>query len=140
LDETECRRLLATAAVGRISFTDGALPAIVPVPFALAEGLVLIPARQGSAMVAAMRRAVVAVEVDSFDATTETGWSVTVVGPSQVLGDPVRLMGLSGADLPERWTGPGRCLVAVHVGLLRGWRTRSQDHDSRHHDPAPSDW
>jgi hypothetical protein len=132
LDEVECRRLLATATVGRISFTDDALPAMVPVPFALAEGQVLIPAQDGDAMVAAVRGAVVAFGVDSFDPATETGWSVTVVGPSRVLGDPARLTALSRAGLPQHWTGPGRRLVAVQVGLLRGWRRKRDPADSYH--------
>ena len=124
LDEAECRRLLATATLGRISFTDGALPAIVPVPFALDERHVLVPAEHGSPMVAAVRGAVVAFGVDSFDPGTETGWSVTVVGPSRVLIDPHRLDVLRGAGLSGRWTAPGRCLITVQVGLLRGWRCR----------------
>lgn len=122
LDEAECRRLLATATVGRISFTYGALPAIVPVAFALLEGQVLVPAVDGSPMVGAVRGAIVAFGVDSFDPRTETGWGVTVVGPARVLRDLHRLMGLSRAGLPVVWTGPGRCVIAVQVGLIRGWR------------------
>lgn len=139
LDEAECRRLLVTATVGRISFTDGALPVIVPVPFAFHKGRVLVPAVEGSLMVGAIRGAVVAFGVDSFDPRTETGWSVTVVGPSRVLREPDRLGGLSGADLPGWWTGPGRCLIAVQVGRLRGWRWRT-DHDPTvlYHRPEPS--
>jgi hypothetical protein len=137
LDEAECRHLLATATVGRISFTDGALPAIAPVRFALNEGQVLIPTSDGSAMVGAVRGAVVAFGVDSFDPVTGTGWSVTVVGPSRVLRDPLRLGSLAGAGLPEGWTGPGRILIAVQVGLLRGWRTDGEDVRADD-DPEPS--
>jgi uncharacterized protein len=130
LDEAECRRLLATATIGRISFTDGALPAIVPVPFALHEGQVFIPAEPSSRMVAAVRGAVVAFGVDSFDPRTETGWSVTVVGPSRVVGDQHRLEVLRGAGLSGRWTAPDRRLITVQVGLLRGWRARERDQDA----------
>jgi hypothetical protein len=137
LDEAECRQLLATATVGRISFTDGALPALTPVRFALNAGQVLIPTRDGSAMVGAVRGAVVAFGVDSFDPVTETGWSVTVVGPSRVLRDPLRLAGLAGAGLPEGWTGPSRILIAVQVGLVRGWRTESAEVPSDN-EPQPS--
>jgi hypothetical protein len=140
LDEAECRRLLATATVGRISFTTGALPAIVPVPFALHEGQVLIPAALSSPMVDAVRGAVVAFGVDSFHPGTEAGWSVTVVGPSRVLGEPHRLVGLTGAGLPGHWTGPGRCLVAVHVGLLRGWCTGHLNPEVPHHTSEASAW
>jgi len=121
LEDAECRRLLATAAVGRLAYTDGALPAIVPVPFVLHEGHILLPIHGYSAVVAAVRGAVVALEVDDFDPVTETGWSVTVVGPSRVVDDPDEVGALRGRGLPDGWAGPGRCLVRVHVGLLRGW-------------------
>jgi uncharacterized protein len=121
LDDAECRRLLATVALGRLGFTDGALPAILPVPFAVYEGHVVIPAREGSPVVAAVRGAVVALEVDRFDHVTETGWSVTVVGPSRVVSDPEEVRTVRGRGLPDRWLGPGRCLIRVHVGLVRGW-------------------
>jgi hypothetical protein len=52
---------------------------------------------------------------------TETGWSVTVVGPSRVVSDPEEVKTLRGRGLPDRWLGPGRCLIRVHVGLVRGW-------------------
>jgi uncharacterized protein len=35
LDRDECLRLLATATIGRIVVTDGALPAAYPLPFLL---------------------------------------------------------------------------------------------------------
>jgi hypothetical protein len=137
-DEAECRRLLATASVGRISFTHGALPAIVPVAFALHQDHVLVPAARGSPMVSAVRGAVVAFGVDSFDPRTETGWSVTVVGPSRVLVDLDPLVGVAAADLPGGWTGPGRCLIVVQVGLLRGWSAGQRNQGARYRDPEPS--
>lgn len=130
LDEAECRRLLARATVGRISFTDGALPVVVPVPFALAEGQVLIPAQEGSRLAEALHGAVVAFEVDDFDAATETGWSVTVVGPSRTLRDPARLATGSAVPVPEHWTAPGCRLLAVQMGRLRGWRADGTDDDA----------
>jgi hypothetical protein len=139
LDDAECRRLLGTATVGRISFTEGALPAIAPVPFALHDEQVLIPARRDSPMVRAVTGAVVAFGVDSFDPRTETGWSVTVVGPSRLLGDPGALgAALSGASLPGPWTSPDRCLITVQVGLLRGWRAEQQTDGEPHRTPQPS--
>jgi len=140
LGEAECRRLLGTATAGRISFTDGALPAIVPVPFALHEGQVLIPAERGSSMVAAVRGAVVAFGVDSYDPGTETGWSVTVVGPSRVLGSSEQLVVGTGLDLPRTWGEPGRCLISVRVGLLRGWWSREGNRGVLYHAPAPTAW
>jgi hypothetical protein len=140
LDEAECRRLLGTASMGRISFTDHALPAIVPVPFALHEEQVLIPAEHASPMVAAVRGAVVAFGVDSYDSRTETGWSVAVIGPSRVLGDPGQFVAARGIDLPWRWAEPGRCLIAVRLGLLRGWLSGDRNRGVLYHPQVPSAW
>ena len=43
LDEAECRRLLGTASIGRIAFTEGAMPAIQPASYALRGEDVFIP-------------------------------------------------------------------------------------------------
>src|SRR5215212_11451785 len=88
LDEEECRTLLGTAVIGRIAFTDGALPAIQPVHFTLLAGHVYIPTRPGSKVAAATANSVVAFEADAFDAETRLGWSVTTVGPSRVVTHP----------------------------------------------------
>ena len=138
LDEEECRRLLGTTRIGRISFTDGALPAIVPVPFALRERQLLIPAERSSPMVAAVRGAVVAFGVDSYDPGTETGWSVMVIGPTRVLGDPRPLVVSPGAGLPRAWAGPGRCLITLQVGLLRGWCAGERNRGVLYQTAAPS--
>lgn len=122
LDEEECRRLLTRATVGRLGFTVGALPTIVPVSFAMVGEAVIIPAHRSSPMVTAVRGAVVAFEVDSYDAATETGWSVTVVGPSRVIADPDGTADWPGCGVRSRWTGPDRRYIWVQVGLLHGWR------------------
>ena len=122
LDEAECRRLLGTTRAGRIGFTDGALPAILPVPFAVHDGQVMIPARRDSPVVRAVHGAVVAFGVDSYDAVTDTGWSVTLVGPARLVWEPPEPDVVAGWRLPARPAPPHRCFIAVAGGLLRGWR------------------
>jgi uncharacterized protein len=123
LAEAECRELLGTARTGRLGFTDGALPAILPVPFALRDGQVVIPARRSSPVVSAVRGAVVAFQVDSYDAATRTGWSVTVVGPTRLIGVPEDVAALEELGLSSPAPTPDRCYIAVQLGLLRGWRS-----------------
>ena len=121
LDDRECRRLLSSAHLGRLGFTDGALPAIVPVPFALEEDSLVIPARHDHWVVRAMRGSVVAFAVDCYDVDVRTGWGVTVIGPSRVVPQP----GLVVLDAPVRTVLPqekGQCTIVVRLGLLRGWR------------------
>jgi hypothetical protein len=127
LGATECRRLLGKAGTGRLGFTDGALPAILPVPFAVCDEQVIIPARRGSAVVSAVRGAVVAFQVDSYDVATRTGWSVTVVGPTRLISAPGDVVALEEVHVTHRPTAPDRCYIAVQLGLLRGWRLSEED-------------
>ena len=122
LDAATCRQLLGTTQTGRLGFTDGALPAILPVPFALRDDQVIIPARRGSSVVSAVRGAVVAFEVDSYDAATRTGWSVTVLGPTVLLSLPEDVAALEELSFASRPPVVQRCYIAVQLGLVRGWR------------------
>src|SRR4051794_10951553 len=85
LTTDECLRLLVSTAVGRLAYTQDALPAIRPVSFAVCGSEVQIPALPGSPFLDAVRGAVVALEADDFDPAARTGWTVVVVGHSRVL-------------------------------------------------------
>jgi hypothetical protein len=126
LDEAECRRLLRTASIGRLGFTDGALPVVLPVPFAVHDDRILIPAERDSSVVRAMRGAVVAFLVDSYLRDLRTGWGVTVVGPSRVIGAEHDVAVLDGLRLFASPPAPGRCYITLQPGLLRGWRSGSR--------------
>jgi uncharacterized protein len=112
LGREECLGLLGSAGMGRLVYTEAALPAIRPVFFSLRAGSVVIPAQAQSPLVEAIRGAVVAFEVDDYDDAEQAGWSVTVVGPSRVLDAP-----------PPQRSGPDLCLIAVQLGIVQGWRT-----------------
>jgi nitroimidazol reductase NimA-like FMN-containing flavoprotein (pyridoxamine 5'-phosphate oxidase superfamily) len=129
LDEEECRRLLGTAVIGRLAFTEGSLPAVQPVHFTLLGGHVVIPTRPGSKVAAATANAVVAFEVDDFDPEEKTGWSVTAVGPSRLLTRPDEIEELEALGLAP-WAGtPHRCYIAVRTTILRGRRLSSLSAD-----------
>ena len=139
LDEAECTRLLTTTAIGRLVFTDGALPAIVPVAFLLHDGHVLIAARQGSTVVNAVRGSVVAFEVDSYDAAARTGWSVTIVGPSRIISDPGQVAALAEPGVSARPSHPSRCYISVKPGIVRGWRIAPEARNAESTDTGPED-
>ncbi|MES9538529.1 pyridoxamine 5'-phosphate oxidase family protein [Spirillospora sp. NPDC049024] len=88
LSRAECLRLMSTAAVGRIVFTEQALPAVAPVGFVIDGGDVVIPVPRGSRLVAATRGAIVAFQADDLDAASRTGWSVTAIGRARIVPDP----------------------------------------------------
>ncbi|MDT7714995.1 MAG: hypothetical protein QOH09_987 [Pseudonocardiales bacterium] len=118
LDRAECLRLLRTVTVGRIAFTEGALPAIQPVNFTVEDSDVIIWTSGGGKLAAAVDGAVVAFEADEVDAATRRGWSVVVVGHASLVRDIDRLVAVAGPDT-KPWV-PGRtnhviCIKAERV-------------------------
>jgi uncharacterized protein len=142
LGEPQCRALLARATLGRLAFTEGALPVVVPVPFALHDGHVVVATRHGSSMASAVRRAVVAFEVDSFSGAGQAGWAVTVVGPSRLVNRPSEARALDGVRRCWQVPAAARCYVAVRTDLVSGWRTTpaspSTVHPARATRPGPA--
>ena len=122
LDDAECHRLLARAVLGRLAFTEGALPMIQPVSYVVSGGEVLIPTRVGSKVAAAARGAVVAFEVDDVDPVGRTGWNVTVIGPSRVVTDRAEVASLDRLGARAWAPADVPCYVAVRVAVIRGRR------------------
>jgi hypothetical protein len=120
LDETESRRLLATASMGRLAFTEGAMPTIQPASFAVSGNDVLIPTGLGSKMAAGSRGAVLAFEVDNYDLTERTGWNVTVVGPSRLIRDPTHITALDALGALPWAPATTHCYIALHMAVVRG--------------------
>ncbi|MFF4794643.1 pyridoxamine 5'-phosphate oxidase family protein [Streptomyces sp. NPDC001276] len=90
MDRQECLRLMAEVPVGRVVYTRQALPAVLPVNFAVAaDASVLLRTSAGSDLVRAVDGVVVAFEADAFDAESRSGWSVVVTGRATVVTDPV---------------------------------------------------
>jgi hypothetical protein len=107
LSREECLELLGRARIGRIVFTERALPAVMPVNFALAGDTVVIRTEPGSQLAIAARDTVVAFEVDEFRPETGTAWSVTAVGHACAVGDPAEIGRLSRLPLTP-WAPGGR--------------------------------
>jgi nitroimidazol reductase NimA-like FMN-containing flavoprotein (pyridoxamine 5'-phosphate oxidase superfamily) len=105
LSPEECLALAVTVPIGRIVFTDRALPAVQPVNFVIDDGTVIIRTAQGSKLAAATRNAIVAFQIDEFEPRLTAGWSVTLVGRAQTVRDPDEVVRL--AQLPLRTWAPG---------------------------------
>jgi nitroimidazol reductase NimA-like FMN-containing flavoprotein (pyridoxamine 5'-phosphate oxidase superfamily) len=122
LGRDECLRLLASATLGRIGFTSGALPAVLPVNFHLDGERILVRTGRGSQLDAALQNAVVAFEVDEFDPIHHSGWSVAVTGLATEVGDPTEL-DAARQEPVTRWTPPGsESVVAISTELVSGRR------------------
>ncbi|HWH27378.1 MAG TPA: pyridoxamine 5'-phosphate oxidase family protein [Mycobacteriales bacterium] len=125
LSRQECLSLLPTVPVGRVVFTDRALPAIVPVNFVVDAAGIVIRTGAGSTLAAAVRGSVVAFEVDEVDRDARNGWCVTVTGQARQVTDPLELERLGRLDLTP-WAGGDRHhVVVVPIDLVSGRRVGS---------------
>jgi hypothetical protein len=89
LDERQWLRRLAEVPVGRLVYTVGALPAVLPVRFRLdRDGSVVLRAPAGAGLTRALNGVVVAFEAGEVSEADGSGWSVTILGRASVaLGD-----------------------------------------------------
>jgi hypothetical protein len=124
LAEDECLALLASATLGRVAITSGALPTILPVNYRLVGRTILFRTGRGTKLDAATANAVVAFEVDDFDPVEHTGWSVNAIGVARDLEAVLHLLTFDVTEIP-RWapTGDER-VVAVTGELITGRRLR----------------
>ncbi|GGP46488.1 pyridoxamine 5'-phosphate oxidase family protein [Saccharothrix coeruleofusca] len=121
LSREECLRLLARTPVGRLVFTDRALPAAHPVVYALDGESVVMRLPEGSAALTA-RDTVVAFEIDDLAHDLSKGWSVLAVGHVSEVSDRCELARLDGLGLPSRGWGGGDHYLVVELELLTGRR------------------
>jgi nitroimidazol reductase NimA-like FMN-containing flavoprotein (pyridoxamine 5'-phosphate oxidase superfamily) len=78
IESDECRRLLAEDVIGRVAVVIGATPMILPVNYALDGDDIVMRTMPGSRLDVGQGHA--AFEVDSFDRSKKSGWSVLVTG------------------------------------------------------------
>ena len=122
LEETEALALLAAGDVGRVGITIGGLPAIFPVNYGVVDGCIVFRTGAGSKLAAATRGAVVAFEVDDYDRADRSGWSVLVVGQSEVVHDADTTFRVLDAAI-EPWAGGIRTsIVRIQAELVSGRR------------------
>ncbi|MFD0279385.1 pyridoxamine 5'-phosphate oxidase family protein [Kitasatospora sp. NPDC127111] len=121
LSEAECLRLLSTVPVGRVVYTEHALPAVLPVSFEVApDGRLLLAVRRGSTTARGLDGTVVAFQADRLDQVTRTGWSVLVHGRAEVVREPEQIRRALRSGL-RPWVGdPDPLFVALVPELVSG--------------------
>ncbi|WP_129667221.1 pyridoxamine 5'-phosphate oxidase family protein [Phytoactinopolyspora endophytica] len=125
LSREQCFELLESVPIGRIVFTEGALPAIQPVNFLLDSGNVVIRIGPGSKLAAAARSAVVAFEADSYDAEALTGWSVVLIGRAEAVGREEHER-IAGLRLTPWALGAKPHYIRITPEIVRGRRINGQ--------------
>ena len=121
LDVETCMGLVATQSVGRVGISINALPAILPVNYCTYDDSVVFLTAPGTKLTAALHHAVVAFEVDDFDALGRTGWSVLLIGRAVEIYDPEIFERLTRRREP--WAQGNRShLVQITPELVTGRR------------------
>lgn len=124
LTPAECWQLLAGVSLGRIVFTQRALPAIRPVNHLVDDQAIIIRSQLGSAITAhtaARDGAVVCYEADELDPVRHTGWSVIVTGMARLVSDPAVVSRYK--QMLEPWAaGQMDYVIAVEPQIITGIR------------------
>lgn len=125
----DCLRLLGSVSVGRIAYTDQALPAVQPVTFLLDNDALLVRTGEGAQLAGAARNAVVAFQVDDLDPETRSGWAVMVVGYAQEITDPDEVRRMKQLPLRAWFTTDHDHFIRVSIELIDGRRLYQDMHD-----------
>ncbi|MFI2506999.1 pyridoxamine 5'-phosphate oxidase family protein [Streptomyces sp. NPDC018972] len=122
LGERECRALLSTHGVGRISLATPHGPAVFPVNYEVADGEIAFRTAPDAAPAAAAGSEV-AFEVDHVDEAMSRGWSVLAVGRARAVTEPGEARRLDERAHTDSWAGDRRTLwVVIAVDRLTGRR------------------
>ncbi|MFJ5806567.1 pyridoxamine 5'-phosphate oxidase family protein [Streptomyces sp. NPDC093093] len=126
LDRAEALRLLGTVSLGRIFFTQHALPAVRPVNHLVEGEDVIVRIHDGGALASLVAPAnvpgvVVAYEADAIDSATHLGWSVVVTGYATPVADADEMDRF--ATLLRPWAGhPMTGALRIRPDLVTGFR------------------
>ncbi|WSE12400.1 pyridoxamine 5'-phosphate oxidase family protein [Streptomyces sp. NBC_01280] len=136
LDRDEALRLLATVSMGRLVFTQRALPAVRPVTHLVEGEDIMVRLDDGSTLTALMMDsgspAVVAYEADVIDPETHLGWSVVVTGFAYPVADAEE--GHGYAERLPSWAGQStKSTVRIRPDIVNGFRLEAVPPE-----PAPS--
>jgi nitroimidazol reductase NimA-like FMN-containing flavoprotein (pyridoxamine 5'-phosphate oxidase superfamily) len=123
LEVQECWELLQTQRVGRLAFSDRALPAIRPLNYVV-DGHRIVLRVSAKGLGERLDGQVVAFEVDDTDVVGQLGWSVVVTGTLRLQERPSEQLRTLSA--PASWAGEGHQDAAVlTVGQITGRRIRA---------------
>ncbi|MCV7231305.1 pyridoxamine 5'-phosphate oxidase family protein [Mycobacterium branderi] len=125
LERQQCMALLQKVRVGRLVFTEHALPVVQPVNFRLWHDDIVLRVGGGAKLDAAVHNVVVAFEADELDPDLRTGWSVTVVGHAQLITSVDDLVELSGVFLQPWVEGRRDYFVRILTEQVTGRRMRT---------------
>lgn len=123
LDEVACWRLLGTAEVGRLCYTESAMPVIRPVPFVVdGTSVVVALSRAATTLKGFTRSTIVAFEAGALVPSERRGWSVQLVGRALVMAE-VDAVRWAERGLTSWICGGPALYVQVSGGMVTGQQT-----------------
>lgn len=121
LSRKDCLTLLASGGLGRLAFSERALPAIAAVHFAVSDATLVLRVESGAEWAATQRHAVVAFQADLGDPFQAGSWTVTAVGRLIPVSDPAEVAALR--VLPAwRYLTSAETFLRLDVQILEGTR------------------
>jgi uncharacterized protein len=110
LETDACMRLVGERGIGRFVFRSERGPVAFPVNYAVADGDLFFRTSPESGLAAEVPDAPVSFEVDHWNESTRSGWSVLITGRVQRVGEDAE---------PELWSdGPTPWPAGDHSVLL----------------------
>lgn len=122
LSPEQCWDLLSRSGVGRVAVTIAALPAIFPVNFTVFHDQIVFFTGEGTKLRAALERSVVAFQVDHFDGSVSSGWSVLAVGMAEEITEADELLAADDLNLRPFAGGARSHLVRIRPEFVSGRR------------------
>ena len=126
LNRRQCLDRLAQVRVGRLVFTEDALPAIQPVNFRVWRDDVVIRVAGGAKLQAATANQVVAFEADVLDPDLRNGWSVTVVGHAEPITGVDDLVDVAGTFIEPWVQGRRDHFIRIRTDRMTGREFREE--------------
>jgi nitroimidazol reductase NimA-like FMN-containing flavoprotein (pyridoxamine 5'-phosphate oxidase superfamily) len=122
LSDREAVALLATVPVGRLVYSDRAMPSVVPVVFIFDGVDIIIRTGRRSRLATLAPGNIVAFEVDDIAVTSRSGWTVVVTGRVELIDDRAQLERLSALRLQTWLPSPTDCYLRLRPELIAGRR------------------
>jgi nitroimidazol reductase NimA-like FMN-containing flavoprotein (pyridoxamine 5'-phosphate oxidase superfamily) len=122
LSDREAVALLATVPVGRLVYSDRAMPSVVPVVFVFDGVDIIIRTGRRSRLATLAPGNIVAFEVDDIAMASRSGWTVVVTGRVELVDDRAHLERLSALRLQTWLPGPTDCYLRLRPELIAGRR------------------
>jgi len=120
----DCWDLLGSTPVGRIGVLVDSAPEIYPVNHAVDEHTIVFRTERGEKLRGLDRSPSVCFQVDGYDTSTSTGWSVLVKGRAREVTAADEERYLLGLDLTYWSVGPKPRFVRIEPTEVTGRRIR----------------